>query len=149
MTLLLSLFMFQSIWNVAAAYCGHESATQQAVSVNHFGHHALDNSKEQQSSLVAVQEADAPWLLNVQDHHDHLPTCFHAIVIQEQQQLKQPILRIHELEQKYNWSNHYQSPYLTSLNPLQSLPHYWWGSFKILTRKLSISIRHFTILLGK
>ncbi|WP_407643267.1 cation efflux protein, CzcI-like [Acinetobacter suaedae] len=127
MTLLLSLFMFQSIWNVAAAYCGHESATQQTVSVNHFGHHALDNSKEQQSSLVAVQEADAPWLLNVQDHHDHLPTCFHAIVIQEQQQLKQPILRIHELEQKYNWSNHYQSPYLTSLNPPPVFAPLWVG----------------------
>ncbi|WP_416224670.1 cation efflux protein, CzcI-like [Acinetobacter haemolyticus] len=120
--------MFQSIWNVAAAYCGHESATQQTVLVNHFGHHALENSsKEQQSSLAAVQEADASGLLNVQDHHDHLPTCFHAIIIQEQQQLKQPILRIHELEQKYNWSNHYQSPYLISLNPPPVFAPLWVG----------------------
>ncbi len=37
-TLLLSLFMFQSLWNVAAAFCVHENTTASS-GLSHFGHH--------------------------------------------------------------------------------------------------------------
>ncbi|WP_407641617.1 cation efflux protein, CzcI-like [Acinetobacter halotolerans] len=117
MTLLLSLFIFQSIWNVAAAYCSHETTSKATIAVTHFGHHLLENSKDQVSSFtVAEVNTDLSKPLNLQDHHDHLPTCFHLVVISTQQQLNEPILRIHELEQKYHWSNDYQSPYLSGLN---------------------------------
>ena len=37
--------------------------------------------------------------LSLQDHHDHLPSCFHVVVIEAQQQLDEPVLRTHEIEQ--------------------------------------------------
>lgn len=116
MTVLLSLFMFQSIWNVAAAYCGHENTSKQLIAtVNHFGHHSLDDTQEQ--SNLKQDLADDTTLLSSQDHHDHLPSCFHVVVLAAEQQLNQPILYEHELKQQYDWSNFYQSPYLTGLNP--------------------------------
>ena len=37
MTVLLSLFIFQSIWNVAAAYCAHEQMIEPLTITTHFG----------------------------------------------------------------------------------------------------------------
>lgn len=37
-TVLVGLFMFQSFWNVAAAFCVHEQQPQSQQSY-HFGHH--------------------------------------------------------------------------------------------------------------
>lgn len=120
MALLLSLFIFQSLWNVAAAYCGHENinTTNNSV-VTHFGHHVPESSiASTHYSVVSDQEAsDLPMSLNLQDHHDHLPSCFHVVVIEAQQQLDEPILRTLESEPKYHWSNSYQSPHLSGLNP--------------------------------
>ncbi len=106
MTLLLSLFMFQSFWNVAAAFCAHEQSTEYRT-LNHFGHHIPEN----------LDASDLPMPLSLQDHHDHLPSCFHVVVTEAQQQLNEPILRTHEIEQKYYWSNLYQSPHLSQLTP--------------------------------
>ncbi|MCH7335799.1 cation efflux protein, CzcI-like [Acinetobacter sp. NIPH 2699] len=118
MTLLLSLFIFQSIWNVAAAYCSHETISKPTIAVTHFGHHLLESSKDQVSSFTATEETvDIFKPLNLQDHHDHLPSCFHVVVISTQQQLDEPIFQTQKLEQKYYWSNFYQSPYLSGLNP--------------------------------
>ncbi|MGL5403571.1 MAG: cation efflux protein, CzcI-like [Acinetobacter sp.] len=118
MTLLLSLFMFQSFWNVAAAFCAHEQPTEYRT-LNHFGHHIPENlDVSEQHAVVADQVAsDLPMPLSLQDHHDHLPSCFHVVVIEAQQQLDEPVLRTHEIEQKYYWSNLYQSPHLSQLTP--------------------------------
>ncbi|WP_151723376.1 cation efflux protein, CzcI-like [Acinetobacter junii] len=119
-TVLLSLFMFQSLWNVAAAYCGHENInTTNSSVVTHFGHHVPESSiASTHYSVVSDQEAsDLPMSLNLQDHHDHLPSCFHVVVTEAQQQLNEPILQTHEIEQKYYWSNLYQSPHLSQLTP--------------------------------
>ncbi len=118
MTLLLSLFMFQSFWNVAAAFCAHEQPTEYPT-LNHFGHHIPENlDASGKHAVVADQDAsDLPMPLSLQDHHDHLPSCFHVVVTEAQQQLNEPILRTHEIEQKYYWSNLYQSPHLSQLTP--------------------------------
>ncbi|WP_368570835.1 cation efflux protein, CzcI-like [Acinetobacter haemolyticus] len=118
-TVLLSLFIFQSLWNVAAAYCGHESTSQQSISVGHFGHHVptKTESASTHADILNQNTTDLPMLLSLQDHHDHLPSCFHVVVTEAQQQLDEPILRVHKAEQKYYWSNSYQSPHLSGLNP--------------------------------
>ncbi|ATZ66116.1 MULTISPECIES: cation efflux protein, CzcI-like [Acinetobacter] len=118
-TVLLSLFIFQSLWNVAAAYCGHESTTQQTVSVGHFGHHVPENIDVTEISVLKVNQdsSDLPMPLSLQDHHDHLPSCFHVVVTEAQQQLDHLVLSDHETKQKYYWSNSYQSPHLSGLNP--------------------------------
>ena len=119
-TVLLSLFMFQSLWNVAAAYCGHENInTTNSSVVTHFGHHVPESSiASTHYSVVSDQEAsDLPMSLNLQDHHDHLPSCFHVVVIEAQQQLLQPIPQIQQLQPQYHWFNSYQSPDLTGHHP--------------------------------
>ncbi|MEB6479877.1 cation transporter [Acinetobacter vivianii] len=118
MTLLLSLFMFQGFWNVAAAFCAHENSGQYSE-LNHFGHHALEKNhgSATHSSSIVQDDANVASSLNLQDHHDHLPSCFHVVVTEALQQLDEPILRMHQAEQKYYWSNSYQSPHLSGLNP--------------------------------
>ncbi|UUM28434.1 MULTISPECIES: cation efflux protein, CzcI-like [Acinetobacter] len=111
-TVLLSLFMFQSFWNVAAAFCAHETSSEYS-SLNHFGHHV----PEKKQVVVDQDVSDLPMPLSLQDHHDHLPSCFHVVVAEVQQQLNEPMLRMHKAEQKYYWSNSYQSPHLIGLNP--------------------------------
>ncbi|WDZ51469.1 cation transporter [Acinetobacter vivianii] len=118
MTLLLSLFMFQGFWNVAAAFCAHEKSGQYSE-LNHFGHHAPEkNHGSAMHSSSAVQEnANVASSLNLQDHHDHLPSCSYMVVMQTQQSWNVPVLRSHEIEHNYDWSNAYQSPHLSGLNP--------------------------------
>ena len=117
-TVLLSLFIFQSLWNVAAAYCGHENINAKTSVLTHFGHHIPENQQvDTQSTLVNYQDADLPMPLSLQDHHDHLPSCFHVVMIEAQQQLDEPLLRVKEFKQNYIWSNSYQSPHLSRLNP--------------------------------
>ncbi|MBJ9956575.1 cation efflux protein, CzcI-like [Acinetobacter courvalinii] len=117
-TVLLSLFMFQGFWNVAAAFCAHEKSGEYS-SLNHFGHHVPEKSQVSAQPAIAVDQdaSDLPMPLSLQDHHDHLPSCFHVVVTEAQQQLEQPILGMHQAEQKYYWSNSYQSPHLSGLNP--------------------------------
>ena len=118
MTLLLSLFMFQSLWNVAAAFCGHETVSQ-SKGQHHFGHHVVDTSScttpHQQTTDHTASNGSVP--VSLQDHHDHLPSCFHVVVIEAQQQLLQPIPQIQQLQPQYHWFNSYQSPDLTGHHP--------------------------------
>ena len=118
MTLLLSLFMFQSFWNVAAAFCAHEQPTEYRT-LNHFGHHIPENlDVSEKHAVVADQDAsDLPMPLSLQDHHDHLPSCFHVAVTEAQQQLLQPIPQIQQSQPQYHWFNSYQSPDLTGHHP--------------------------------
>ena len=120
MTLLLSLFIFQSLWNVAAAYCGHENISQQSILDSHFGHHLPANAEvvtKQHIHSINQDTTDLPMPLSLQDHHDHLPSCFHVVVTEAQQLLDTPVLRVQQSEQQYYWSNFYQSPHLSGLNP--------------------------------
>ena len=110
--------MFQSFWNVAAAFCAHEQPSEYST-LTHFGHHVPETLDVSVKYSVAVDQdaSDLPMPLSLQDHHDLLPSCFHVVVIEAQQQLDEPILHILESEQKYHWSNSYQSPHLSGLNP--------------------------------
>ncbi|MCH7335801.1 cation efflux protein, CzcI-like [Acinetobacter sp. NIPH 2699] len=118
-TVLLSLFMFQSLWNVAAAYCGHENINQPSTFSGHFGHHIPDAAEATTTHIQTSKQnaTDLPMPLSLQDHHDHLPSCFHVVTPEAQQQFDVPILRTQKLQQKYYWSNSYQSPHLSRPNP--------------------------------
>ena len=50
-----------------------------------------------------VENENAP--LSWQDHHDHLPSCFHVVMTENAQQAQEPFVRVHELSQIYYWSN--------------------------------------------
>ena len=110
--------MFQSLWNVAAAFCGHETVSQ-SKGQHHFGHHVVDTSScatpHQQTAEHTASNGSVP--VSLQDHHDHLPSCFHVVVTEAQQLLDTPVLRVQQSEQQYYWSNFYQSPHLSGLNP--------------------------------
>ncbi|WP_025470432.1 cation efflux protein, CzcI-like [Acinetobacter pittii] len=117
-SILFSLLIFQSLWNVAAAFCMHEN---QEKALHHFGHHtalnvdqASPHAHSEQSDKVNTSHK-AP--LNLQDHHDHLPTCFHVVMTEVEKQAQVPVVHVQELSQIYHWSNSYQSPHLGALKP--------------------------------
>ncbi|MDQ8995897.1 cation transporter [Acinetobacter soli] len=111
-TVLMSLFMFQTFWNVAAAFCAHESTT--ATVAYHFGHHApVTESHAAHSPSVSTASNPAVF----QDHHDHLPTCLHVLSIAEQQSATEPLRLGQLIQQHYSWANAYQSPHLFHPNP--------------------------------
>lgn len=148
-TVLLSLFMFQSLWNVAAAFCDHESTTlpSQSLMSQHFGHHnAPDCTQDQQQhpQLLDVYGIDKPisdqsaskqlsahqhdvrsndFLNHINDdHRDHLPSFAHFIVVDDQQQTAQPKFIGYPESRFIGWNNLYQSPdlYLPNPPPLSS-----------------------------
>ncbi|MFV5332865.1 cation transporter [Acinetobacter baumannii] len=120
-SVLLSLFIFQSLWNVTTTYCGHENSSQQSTLDSDFGYgivsHAESITKQQHSYSIDKEMIDLPMPLSLQDHHDHLPSCFHVVLTEIQQQLKVPVFPVQISEQKYYWSNFYESPYLSGINP--------------------------------
>lgn len=118
MTLLLSLFMFQSFWNVAAAFCAHEQPTEYRT-LNHFGHHIPENlDVSEKHAVVADQDAsDLPMPLSLQDHHDHLPSCFHVVIVEAQEKIVSPLIQSSESKQQYYWSNSYKSPHISKQDP--------------------------------
>ena len=79
--------MFQSFWNVAAAFCVHEQQPQSQQSY-HFGHHqntlcASDSRQHDhngQSENIKTFSSD---LEIGEDHQDHLPSMMHLIVQNE------------------------------------------------------------------
>ena len=87
--------------------------------MTHFGHHVPDNlhTSKQYSAVVDQDASDLPMPLSLQDHHDHLPSCFHVVVIEAQQQLDEPILHSLESEQNITGLTLIQSPHLSGLNP--------------------------------
>ncbi len=142
-TVLLSLFMFQSLWNVAAAFCDHEKSTglYQKSASQHFGHHnAPDCAQDQlqhpqltanhafevemdhgfsQQKTAHQHDAHANDFLSHlnDDHSDHLPSLVHFMVVDDQQHAEQPKF-IAYLEAPFiGWNNLYQSPDLYFPNP--------------------------------
>ncbi|MHA3055560.1 cation transporter [Acinetobacter sp. ANC 4633] len=113
-TILLTLFMFQSVWNVAAAFCTHENqpAIQKSSSA-HFGHHQLSSEHVAQHSNVANTVGDPP---DVQDHSDHLPSFSPGVVFVQVQTLT-PQYASMQVLRHYDWNNLYQSPDVFLPNP--------------------------------
>ncbi|MEO9280509.1 cation efflux protein, CzcI-like [Acinetobacter sp. WA-87] len=117
MSVLFCLLIFQSLWNVAAAFCAHEN---QEKALHHFGHHAALNYEISQhghteKTDVAGTTHKAP--LNLSDHHDHLPSCFHVVIVEAQEKIVSPLMRSSELKQQYYWSNSYKSPHISKQDP--------------------------------
>lgn len=136
-TVLLSLFMFQSLWNVAAAFCDHESTVSTTAKLipSHFGHHVAPNctQDQQQHSISSIfndelsksiihdhiNDAKAHDFLNhlEDDHSDHLPSFAHFIVADVSQQAEQPKFIAYPESAFIDWKNLYQSPDLFLPNP--------------------------------
>lgn len=129
MSMVLSLFMFQSLWNVAAAFCTHEvrpSNPTSPILVPHFGHHvAFSCQQNQQTDAVNPQHSAAAhdslsstFNSNMQDDHsDHLPSFAHFIIADVQQNTEPPHWSAYIAVQLIDWKNLYQSPYLSLKNP--------------------------------
>lgn len=117
--------MFQSFWNVAAAFCAHERGIKNTGVEFHFGHH-LASAMDQHPHLLSQLKDDrhqnasdiSMYLPPVfMDHHDHLPVCLHIICADIQQHAQEPIRIGHLTESVYDWTNSYRSPHLSGLNP--------------------------------
>ena len=119
--MLLSLFMFQSLWNVAAAFCAHETASSSSTSmVYHFGHHvdALQHDSAPKNTIHNQLKSDSVKQASVfMDHHDHLPSCLHIVVVDIEQYAQEPSRSGYLTQSAYDWANSYQSPHLIGFNP--------------------------------
>lgn len=115
-TVLVGLFMFQSLWNVAAAFCVHEESIT-VVQNYHFGHHtnALCVSETQKHGHQAPekQNNDLDW---VENHQDHLPSMIQLILEQRQVSFIQTLFS-YTVRPEYFWNNDYSSPDLSSKSP--------------------------------
>ncbi|UNT58092.1 cation transporter [Acinetobacter sp. ASP199] len=108
--------MFQSLWNVAAAFCVHE----EPITVNqsyHFGHHsnALCVSDTQHDRHQASESVSKTLDLG-EDHQDHLPSMTH-LILEQQQHSFIPLLFSLAVAPKYAWRNDYRSPDLNAQTP--------------------------------
>lgn len=123
-TVILSLFMFQSLWNVAAAFCGHENLKIPPIQnvQSHFGHHVAlhceNDASHNKTAVYVDSQLSTDFLNNFQDdHRDHLPSFAHFIVADVQQQADQPKLMAYFDSTFIDWENLYQSPHLFLQNP--------------------------------
>ena len=117
-SVLFSLLVFQSLWNIAAAFCVHENVTISlsngySSSANHFGHH--------QQSKTCIDDAHLPisdpFSFAVDDHHDHLPSFTQLILNEAHEAYFYPITTDVIRQFKIDWSNLYQSPDLVLNSP--------------------------------
>ncbi|WP_155757913.1 cation efflux protein, CzcI-like [Acinetobacter rudis] len=121
---LLSLFMFQAIWNVAAGFCLHEKNTQN-VSIQHFGHHqskmceAPSTQQNKQSVQADLTQSNNSNNISgfLDDHHDHLPSFAHFIVVEPSTDSIRPNAGYDTHLGNVVWNNLYKSPLLVSQNP--------------------------------
>ena len=113
--------MFQSFWNVAAAFCVHEK--QQSVQTqSHFGHHATASCESKRQETAQNQSVQAPTSFDFSafaqdDHSDHLPSFAQMMLTEVQQSAESPIFIPTLTQAQFNWQNLYQSPDLFSSNP--------------------------------
>lgn len=120
-TVLLSLFIFQSMWNVAAAFCVHESEASE-LSVRHFGHHfdekkhhQLQNKSDQTSKITQYLDQ-----LNDDDHSDHLPSLAHVSLVNHATEVDIAVSVFNIEDQFLDWNSLYKSPqlFLPKLPPI-------------------------------
>lgn len=126
-TVLLSLFIFQGVWNVAVAFCIHENRLD-TQTISHFGHYSLTyklqkpQSSNHDSSAQLIQYLDQ---IDDNDHDDHLPAV-HSIHVCPQSADVVQVAFYHVSKFIFlDQNNLYQSPYLNlptqpppSLTPL-------------------------------
>lgn len=112
--------MFQSFWNVAAAFCVHEQQPQSQQRY-HFGHHqntlcASDSRQHDhngQSENIKTFSSD---LEIGEDHQDHLPSMTHLIVQNEKVDVFHPSSEV-KVNPQFHWKNSYQAPDLFQQSP--------------------------------
>ena len=111
--------MFQSLWNVAAAFCVHEK--QQSVQTqSHFGHHATASCESKRQETTQNKSAQASFDFSAfaqDDHSDHLPSFAQMLLTAAQQSAESPVFIPILTRIQFNWQNLYQSPDLFSSNP--------------------------------
>lgn len=123
-TVLLSLFMFQSLWNVAAAFCVHEKLNRSDIQniQPHFGHHLASHAENQAIHSKTASHSDrsfsSDFLNNIQDDHsDHLPSFAQFMVVDVPLDTQLPTFTVYSATQYTDWNNLYQSPHLYLPNP--------------------------------
>lgn len=122
-TVLVGLFMFQSFWNVAAAFCVHEEISSHTQQSFHFGHHqndlCLDNNAQHDHVNHLKTDSDKKQNTKFQigeDHQDHLPSMIHWLVQKERTYPTLSLIEVKEVPQFY-WYNNYQAPDLSLPSP--------------------------------
>ncbi|QDK99424.1 cation transporter [Acinetobacter tandoii] len=120
--LLLSLFMFQSFWNVAAAFCVHEEQPKRVTAMSHFGHHTSVSCESQAAAVHPkntdqVQTAFDLAAFQQDDHSDHLPSFAQIMLTEAQPAAVSPVFTPKLVQVQFNWQNLYQSPHLFPSNP--------------------------------
>jgi hypothetical protein len=119
-TVLVGLFMFQSLWNVAAAFCVHEDAVQLQQSY-HFGHHqnslcpsasGQQHATEQSKQLKSIN-GDLPI---GEEHQDHLPSMT-QLYVPNNELSAIPLLPELKVIPQFYWINRYQAPDLFQQSP--------------------------------
>lgn len=117
MTVLLSLFIFQGIWNIAAAFCLHENSVT-LPSTPHFGHHVLteQHKKSQHTQHPSMMQLEQ-YLGQMDQHSDHLAMVNYLHVASPEHALDQA--QVFKLMQQVFWhpDDLYQSPDLNLLIP--------------------------------
>lgn len=117
-TLLFALLTFQSLWNVAAAFCVHEETTFSQSSTQHFGHHQMTQSCQSEFKIShAPSHLSSDFSFLEDDHQDHLPSFNALILVEEQDYFIFLNRQIVALVNALPWYNFYQSPDLTLNNP--------------------------------
>lgn len=122
-TVLLSLFMFQSIWNVAAAFCVHDREVTTVVAP-HFGHHSDEktHAKLQTKNLEEAKFIQYLDQISSDDHSDHLPSMANVFLV-EFFTTAHPQFFSDYLDDRFlDWNSLYQSPhlYLPKLPPINT-----------------------------
>lgn len=127
-TVLFSLFIFQSLWNVAAAFCIHENS-QTSQNSSHFGHHISVNIHSHESNSTADSTKDTSNdhsqnqypQIQLDDHTDHLPSFAHFMLLEFRNEMSQIISVYSHKKPYFDWHNLYQSPFLAFLTPPPNL----------------------------
>lgn len=115
--ILTALLLFQSVWNIAAAFCVHEN-TREVASTPHFGHHQVLSSCQQSPDSAAKISHDSTHAQkDMEDHADHLPSFTQIALLEHQSDPLRAEQFIVPARQNYVWQNFYQSPDLTGQNP--------------------------------
>ena len=129
--IMMSLFIFQSAWNVAAAFCQHEPVDFSQVHKTHFGHHQVleeclshtdqshshDQAKQSNDTQNKLSENQLNLSQDHQDHQDHLPSMGHLLIQDTLAEIVQSNAFQMSRTPQFVWNNLYQSPDLGAITP--------------------------------
>lgn len=113
--------MFQSIWNVAAAFCTHEKSNT-TLTMQHFGHHISSDTDHIESKSASFSEHSNISKQNqFDDHTDHLPSFAQFMLLDSNSSVTEHASAFSKVKPSFDWHNFYQSPYLAFLSPPPNL----------------------------